>query len=87
MLAWLHQYLTPSKIKQIAEKACKLYNDSIAADCETADLEKELKSTEKSIANIISAIEQGIFSSSTKSRLNELENRKTELETEIAGKK
>lgn len=81
------QYLTPSKIKQIAEKACKLYNNSIAADCETADLEKELKSTEKSIANIISAIEQGIFSSSTKSRLNELENRKTELETEIAGKK
>ncbi len=81
------KYLTASKIKEIAEKACKLYNASISAENETDGLEKELKNIEKSIANIISAIEQGIFSSSTKNRLEELEKQKEEIELEITGRK
>ena len=47
-------------------------------------LNKRLNEVEKSISNILSAIEQGIFTSSTKQRLEELENQKKELEVEIA---
>ena len=47
-------------------------------------LNKRLNEVQKSISNILSAIEQGIFTSSTKQRLEELENQKKELEVEIA---
>lgn len=44
-------------------------------------LKKQLAEAEKGIANMLNAIEQGIFTASTKSRLDELEERKSELET------
>lgn len=47
-------------------------------------LKKRLNEVQKGISNIISAIEQGIFTSSTKERLEELESQKKELEIEIA---
>lgn len=47
-------------------------------------LNKNLKEVEKSINNIVSAIEYGIFTESTKSRLEELENQNHELEIQIA---
>lgn len=47
-------------------------------------LQKELSETEKSIKNMINAIEQGIITKSTKQRLDELEKRKEELEIQIA---
>jgi hypothetical protein len=46
-----------------------------------------LKSVDTAIANLIKAIEQGIFTASTRKRLEELETRKSELETEISHKK
>ena len=47
-------------------------------------LKKRLNEVQKGISNILSAIEQGIFTSSTKERLVELENQKNEIEIEIA---
>lgn len=47
-------------------------------------LNKRLAEVQKSIANILSAIEQGIFTPSTKQRLEELEMQKKNLEIEIA---
>lgn len=47
-------------------------------------LNKRLGEVQKSISNMLSAIEQGIFTSSTKQRLEELENQKRDLEIEIA---
>ena len=41
---------------------------------------KALEDTNKGINNILAAIEQGIFSASTKDRLDELENKKVQLE-------
>ena len=46
--------------------------------------EKQLKEVEESIENILSAIQQGIFTKSTKSRLEELEKRKERLEIDLA---
>lgn len=47
-------------------------------------LRRELKNVEKSIANILKAIEAGIFTDSTKERLLQLEERRGELRQAIA---
>lgn len=46
-------------------------------------LKKQLADTQKSIDNIIRAIEQGILTSSTKQRLDELEDEKSQLEISL----
>ena len=46
--------------------------------------QRELADVEKSLANVMSAIEQGIITSTTKKRLAELETLKTDLEVKIA---
>lgn len=46
-------------------------------------LEKELQHTSKAITNLLAAIEAGIFTDSTKNRLQELEEKKKELEEKI----
>ena len=50
-------------------------------------LERSLASTQKSINNLVRAIEQGIFSPSTKERLDELEAAKADLLQKIAKEK
>lgn len=47
-------------------------------------LQQELSKVEKKIKNMISAIEQGIITDSTKTRLQELEGKKKDIEIEIA---
>ena len=47
-------------------------------------LKQELREVEKSIKNMLDAIQNGIFTSSTKQRLEELEARKEDLEISIA---
>lgn len=49
--------------------------------------ERELADTEKSIDNLLNAIQQGILTKSTKERLEELESRKEQLEILIAEEK
>lgn len=46
-------------------------------------LTKELAQTEKAIANLIKTLEACIFSDTTKTRLDELEDRKTLLELQL----
>ena len=46
--------------------------------------QRELAEVEKSIANLLSAIEQGIITSATKNRMAELESLKIDLEVKIA---
>lgn len=46
-------------------------------------LKKQLSDTQKSIDNIIRAIEQGVLTSSTKQRLDELEEEKSQLEISL----
>ncbi|MFI3254706.1 MAG: recombinase family protein [Eubacteriales bacterium] len=50
-------------------------------------IEKQIKEVEKSVSNIHKAIEQGIFTASTKDRLDELEKQKLEIEVELAREK
>ena len=46
-------------------------------------LKQQLCETEKSIENMLNAIQQGIFTTSTKKRLEELEERKSKLEISV----
>ena len=52
-------------------------------DTTTPALRSQLAETESSIGNILKAIEQGIFTPSTKQRLDELEDRKADIELQI----
>ena len=59
-------------------------------DRENANLpmyEQQLRETETAIQNMLNAIQQGILTKSTKSRLEELENAKEDLETKISCEK
>ena len=47
-------------------------------------LQQQLSKTNKKIDNILNAIEQGIITDSTKQRLQELENKKKDIEIQIA---
>ena len=53
----------------------------------TKSLQKALDETEKSIANLLKAIEAGIFNESTKERMNELEGQKKDLRLALAAAK
>ena len=49
----------------------------------TRKLLEQIKETEKSIDNIVSAIEQGVFTKSVKERLDSLENSLEELKIKL----
>lgn len=72
----------PDNLKFLIGKVFELY-------CENQDgsdlhrYEKELAATDKAIKNILAAIEEGIFTPSTKQRLTELEEKKIRLEQAI----
>ena len=53
----------------------------------TKSLQKALDETEKSIANLLKAIEAGIFNESTKERMNELEEQKKDLRVALVAAK
>lgn len=69
---------------EIAKNIVLAYNRKIKTNPELMSLKKQLADTEKSIVNIMKAIEQGVVTSTTKSRLLELEQQKTDTENQIA---
>ena len=71
----------------IAENTYQYYIEQNTETSYTKALRKALKDTEKSIANLVRAIEQGIFNEATKKRMDELEEQKSELEAALAASK
>ena len=80
--ALTNEITKPENIALITDKVFELY-------CENQDgsdlhrYEKELAATNKAIKNILAAIEEGIFTPSTKQRLTELEEKKERIEQAI----
>ena len=74
----------PGTIDTLVDKIFKLNNERANNDPTLVLLNKELQQCVKSIDNLLNAIEQGIITTSTKERLTELENRRTEFEQKIA---
>lgn len=67
-------------IETIADSVYKLLEQE---NSEIPILKRNLSETEKGIENILNAIQQGILTSSTKKRLEELEKQKQEIEISI----
>lgn len=80
----VEKVLTDENIKLIAHKAMEIIAKESADTTYLDGLRAELKDVEKKIKNLITAIENGIFSETTKSRLDELENEKADVEALIA---
>ena len=71
----------------IAENTYQYYLAQNTDTTYTKSLQKALTETEKSISNLLRAIEAGIFNASTKERLDELEEQKMELKSALAAAK
>ena len=71
----------------IAESTYQYYLAQNTDTTYTNSLQKALDETERAIANLLRAIEAGIFTESTKDRMNELQEQKTELKTALAAAK
>jgi DNA invertase Pin-like site-specific DNA recombinase len=74
--------LSDESIKNIAREAVRLQKEAKKNSILTS-LNRELASVNRSIGNIMKAIERGIFTDTTKDRLEELEDRKKLLEAAI----
>ena len=78
---------TPKIIEYLAEKIMEAHKKRVAEDSMQKYLEENLRDTEKAISNLISCMEQGIVSNSTKQRLLELEERKEKLQNDLISEK
>ena len=73
----------PENIALITDKVFELYCAKFTDDTDLRRYEKELAATDKAIKNILAAIEEGIFTPSTKQRLTELEEKRARIEQAI----
>ena len=80
----VEKVLTDENIKSIAKRAMELIEKESADTAYLEGLRADLKEAQRKIKNLVSAIEQGIVSATTKERLDELERDKTTIEGQIA---
>ena len=71
-------------IEFIAENTYQYYLEQNTETSYTESLRQALADIEKSIANLVRAIEQGIINEATKSRMDELEEQKGEIKIALA---
>lgn len=76
--------LTDENIRLISKKAMEIIETESADTSYLDGLRAELKETQRKIKNLVTAIEDGIITSTTKSRLDELEQVKSDIEGQIA---
>ena len=86
---WIENLVVDQTMKVIMDDAMVLYIADMVMDLQAREstdlplLKQQLAETEKAIKNMLDAIQQGIFNSSTKARLDELEENKSKLEVSI----
>ena len=81
------EILTDETIDFIATEAIALQERELKSQGNLGAYEEQLKETTKIINNLMAAVEQGIFTSTTKDRLQELNDQKNALESAIAAEK
>ncbi len=90
---WIEDLVVDATMKMVMDDTTIEAIVSMLMDLQDRDnvniplYEQQLKETNSSIQNILNAIQQGILTKSTKSRLEELEVAKEELEIKIANEK
>jgi len=75
--------LQPGKLEAIAKKCVEVQARDTSQNDELHALQNQLTETKKSINNLMSAIEQGIITKTTKKRLSELEAAQEKIEYDI----
>lgn len=80
----VQQVLTDENIEKISTRAMELIEKELQDTSVLIGLQERLKETNKRIKNLMSAIEQGIITPTTKERLEELEEDRRDLEGQIA---
>ena len=83
----LNEFLNDAMINAIAEEALKEYQKEINDTSLLDSFKAELKDTESKLQNIMTALEEGFFTPTTKNRLLELEELRGDLERKIAREK
>lgn len=87
--AWIEDIVVNATMEMVMDDAVVEYITDLVMELqrrENVDLprfKEQLEETEKSINNMLNAIQQGIFNKSTKGRLDELEVVKSDLEIKI----
>ena len=76
--------MSDEMIDFIAERTYQYYMEQNTETSYTDALHGELKQVETAIANLVRALEAGIFNAATKARMDELEQQKEALETALA---
>ena len=76
--------MSDEMIDFIAEKTYQYYMEQNTETSYTDVLHGELKQVETAIANLVRALEAGIFNAATKARMDELEQQKESLKTALA---
>ena len=79
----LQETLTGKNLSVIVDEIYKQHNSKLLGENPVKMLEKELTQINKSINNIMHAIEQGILTDTTKERLQELENQRRDLQEKL----
>lgn len=80
----IREILTRDNINKIASEAMEIVEKELQDTSILTGLKENLKETNKKLKNLISAIEQGIITPSTKERLEELESEQKTIEGQIA---
>ena len=81
--AIIDTFATNDLIVTIAKRIIEVRNKRLENDSVLNLLNKDISKIDNKIANIMTAIESGIFTTSTKTHLEELENQKEELEGKL----
>lgn len=83
MNAIIDTFATNDLIVTIAKRIIEVRNKRIENDSVLKLLNKEISNIDNKIANIMTAIDAGIITPSTKSHLEEMEKQKEELESKL----
>ena len=79
----ISQFNIPKNLNEISEKIFEIHKKRVGTNNSLNSLKSNLQKTNTSIANIMSAIEKGILTDTTKQRLEELENQKKDLQEKL----
>ena len=83
MLSLLKLLDTEENISTLTDTIAEVHRKKLQSDTSLQALEKELNKIKKSLANLLTAIEAGILTDTTKERLQELEHEKAVIEARI----
>ncbi len=76
--------LKPDKVSELSKMIVKEFNETLGEDLVMKSLQSELNEINKSLDNLLKAVEKGMYTSLTQDRILELEKAKRKSEKKIA---